>query len=86
MSNTLLMVVRWLVAELRTFDVPGKKRDAFIDDGRQVAKAVVAAGILGLLTGQLGLGSGAGVVLLGVILWIVIARLISDGGSDGDVD
>ncbi len=84
MGSILVIVVKWFVGELRAFAMPGKKRDAFIEDGRQVAKAVVAAGILGALTTQLGLSSGAGVVLLGVALWVVIARLISEGGLDGD--
>jgi len=86
MGNIFVPSMEWLIDELRSFAVSGKKRDAFIEDGRQVAKAIVAAGILGVLTGQLQLLSGAWVVLLGVILWAVIARLISEGGLDGDAD
>ena len=64
MKSAVEHSIAWLVGELRAFTVRGRKRDVLIEDGRQVAKAVIIAGFLGIMTGQVSLLSAVVMVVL----------------------
>lgn len=84
MKNIIVRWMAWLVGELRGFVIQGRKRDILAEDGRQIAKAVTIAGILGMMTGQISSLTAVTMVVLGIVVWLFAARLTTTARGRDD--